>query len=69
MEEPGTINHDADLQSLNECQRSYQGVVELEGTNVVGWNVGRRQRFRYLSHDAALICKKQGWTGANVKAF
>lgn len=69
MDEPGTINHEADQQSVKECRRSYQGVVELEGTNIVGWNVGRCQRFRYLGHDAALICEKQGWTGANVKAF
>lgn len=24
---------------------SYQGVVKLEGANVVSWNVSRRQRF------------------------
>lgn len=36
---------------------SYQGVVKLEGANVVSWNVSRRQRFWYLSHDAALICR------------
>lgn len=36
----------------------YQGVVELEGTNVVSRNVRRRQGFWYLSHDAALVCKQ-----------
>lgn len=37
---------------------SHQGVVELEGTNVVSGNVGSRQWFWYLSHDAAFICSK-----------
>lgn len=37
--------------------RSYQGMVKLEGTNVVSWNVSCCQRFCYLSHDATLICK------------
>lgn len=41
---------------------SYQGMVKLEGTNVVSWNVSCRQGFRYLSYDTALICIKSGNT-------
>lgn len=39
-----------------KARLAYQGVVKLEGANVVGGNVGGRQGFRYLSHDAAFVC-------------
>lgn len=51
---------------MKSNMNTHQGVVELEGTNVVSWDVGRRQRFRYLSHDPTFICRGKHQASAHL---
>lgn len=52
-------------ESIHELQSvfAHQRVVKLEGADVIRRNVSRRQRFGYLSHDAALICRDMRSSG------